>query len=60
MQLPGSQPWQYFSLLLNILQNNIIMNKVFVPPPLMIIEGVTGFAKQCTQLSYSLPGKVLF
>lgn len=47
MQLPGSQPWQYLSLLLNVLQNNIILQQVFLLPPLMVIEGVTGFAKQC-------------
>lgn len=47
MQLPGSQSWQYLSLLLNVLQNNIVIKNLFVPPPLMIIDGMTGFAKQC-------------
>jgi hypothetical protein len=47
MQLPGAEPWQYFPLLLNVLQNNIVVQKLFVAPPLMVIESVTGFAKQC-------------
>ena len=47
MQLPGSEPWQYFPLLFNVLQNNIVVQKLFLLPPLMVIEGVTGFAKQC-------------
>ena len=47
MQLPGSESWQYFPLLLNVLQNNIVVQKLFLLPPLMVIESMTGFAKQC-------------
>jgi hypothetical protein len=25
MQLPGAEPWQYFPLLFNVLQNNIVL-----------------------------------
>jgi len=48
VKFPGSESWQYFSLLLNVLQYNIILQKLLLPPPLMIIEGMTGFAKQFT------------
>jgi uncharacterized membrane protein YcaP (DUF421 family) len=48
MQLTGSQVWYQFSLLMYIMQNNILLQTLLAGTPTVVIEGMTGFAKQLT------------
>jgi hypothetical protein len=48
MQFTGSQVWYQFSLLMYIMQNNILLQTLLAGAPSVVIEGMTGFAKQLT------------